>query len=122
MSDAKPISEMCTRFNDVIISLKALSKDIPKVQLVNKILRSLPKSWEPKVTVILEAKDLTMLTLEQLVESLITHEMLTSTNDRKKKKYLALKVFTVNDDCDDDEEEETAFLSRKFKQFLTREM
>ncbi|GAV81614.1 UBN2 domain-containing protein [Cephalotus follicularis] len=43
--------------------------------MVRKILRCLPKSWMPKVTAIEEAKDLNTLPLEELLGSLITHEM-----------------------------------------------
>lgn len=46
----------------------------------------------------------------------MTPEMITSTNDKKKKKDLALEDSNTNDD---DEDEEMAFLSRKFRRFLT---
>lgn len=49
MGDTETISEIFTRFTDIINSLKALGKDMPNIELVNKILSSLPKSWEPKV-------------------------------------------------------------------------
>lgn len=50
----------------MVSSLKVVGRNIPNLEMVNKILRSLPKNWEPKVTAILEAKDLTRLKLEQL--------------------------------------------------------
>lgn len=70
------------------------------------------------MTAILE-QDLTKLKLEQLIGYLITHEMITSGNDKKKKIDLALKVSNANEDHEDDEDEEIAFLSRKFRRFLT---
>lgn len=68
----------------------------------------------------LEAKELTMLKLEQLIGSLITHETITSNDDKKKKQYLALKISTENYDWDDDKDEEVAFLSWKINWFLIR--
>ncbi|GAV62742.1 zf-CCHC domain-containing protein/UBN2 domain-containing protein [Cephalotus follicularis] len=71
--------------------------------MVRKILRCLPKSWMPKVTAIEEAKDLNTLPLEELLGSLMTHEMTIKNHeddeeqDKKKrkrfKKYLAKKKF-----------------------------
>lgn len=72
------------------------------------------------MTVTLEAKGFIMLKLEQLIGSLITHEMITPIDDKKKKQDLALKISTTSDNCDDDEDEEIVFLSRKFERFLNR--
>lgn len=69
---------------DIMNILKALGRDKPNSKLVNKFLWSLSRNWEPKVITILEAKDLTMLKLEQLNRLLITHDMLNSTDEKKK--------------------------------------
>lgn len=45
------------------------------MSLVRKILRCLPKNWEAKVTTIIEAKDLSTLGLDELMGSLMTHEI-----------------------------------------------
>lgn len=109
---------MFTGFANIVNNLKALGRDISNIELVNKILLLLRKSWEPKVTAILETKYLTTLKLGQLFRSLITHKRITSTTEKKKKKVLALKVSTLNDEVDVEEDEEVAVLSRKFKPFL----
>ncbi|GAV62316.1 LOW QUALITY PROTEIN: zf-CCHC domain-containing protein/UBN2 domain-containing protein, partial [Cephalotus follicularis] len=67
MHDDENISDMFTRFNTIINSLKNLGKNYSNQELVRKILRCLPKSWTPKMTAIEEAKDLTTLPLEQLI-------------------------------------------------------
>ncbi|KAH1046516.1 hypothetical protein J1N35_037300, partial [Gossypium stocksii] len=46
-------------------------------------------SWEAKVTTIKEAKNLETLSLDELIGSLLTHEM--RTNERSKKKKLKRK-------------------------------
>ena len=56
MKDGETISEMITRFNKVTNELRLLEKGIPQEYKVDEILRSLPKSWEAKVTIIKESK------------------------------------------------------------------
>ena len=51
---SKTIIDMYTRFMDVVNSLKALGKYFSDFELINKILRSLNKSWDSKVTTIQE--------------------------------------------------------------------
>ncbi|GAV74029.1 DUF4219 domain-containing protein/UBN2 domain-containing protein [Cephalotus follicularis] len=102
MHDAECISDMLNRFTTIINSLKNLGKSYPNQELVRKILRCLPKSWTPKVTAIEEAKDLSTLPLEQLLRSLMTHETTMKNHEHveiKKKKSIALKVFSIKMCC-----------------------
>ena len=46
-----------------------------EVEKFIKILRLLPKKWEAKVIVIQEVKDLSKLPIEELIESVATHEI-----------------------------------------------
>lgn len=82
INEIETIFEM-TRDLLTLNSFKALGRDITNFELLNKILLSLPRSWESKVTSILETKHLTILKLEQLIGSIITHEMFTSNDDKK---------------------------------------
>ncbi|GAV76871.1 LOW QUALITY PROTEIN: zf-CCHC domain-containing protein/UBN2 domain-containing protein, partial [Cephalotus follicularis] len=79
---------------DIINALKGLGKVYTNHELVSKILRCLPKSWEPKVTAIKEAKDLSTLPLEDLLGSLMTYDLRMSDQARNepKKKMITLKV------------------------------
>ena len=72
MKPSETIRDMYTRFTDVVNGLKGIDKSFLDFELVNKILRSLLKSWDPKVMVIQEAKDLNNFPLEELIESLMT--------------------------------------------------
>lgn len=76
--------EVLTRFNDIVNGLKTLGMDF--ANLVNKILRSIPRNWEPNVTVTLEANDLTKVKLEQLTNSLIRHEIIIPLMRKRKRK------------------------------------
>jgi len=70
MKSEESISEMFTRFTNIINSLKALSKCYTDVENVRKNLRSLPKHWDAKVTAIEEAKDLIKMSFDELLGSL----------------------------------------------------
>ncbi|GAV83182.1 UBN2 domain-containing protein, partial [Cephalotus follicularis] len=93
-------------------------------EMVRKILRCLPRSWMPKVTAIEEAKNLNVLPLEDLLGSLMTHELSMQKKDddeekeKKKKKIVALKSSLIKDSEDDDDNEELALITQKFKKFL----
>ncbi|GAV71628.1 UBN2 domain-containing protein, partial [Cephalotus follicularis] len=103
MHDNESISDMFTRFTTIINSLKNLGKYYPNQELVRKILRCLPKSWTPKVTTIEEAKDLSTLTLEQLLGSLMTHETTMKSHEdveTMKKKSIALKASKEDSESD----------------------
>ena len=112
-------------FNDIINSLKALGKTYTHPELVRKILRSLPKNWSPIKTAIQEAKDLSILPLENLMGSLLTHEMSMreeKEGQAKKKKTIASKVASLsNDDENEEEEDDDLAMLAKFKQFLKKE-
>ena len=89
MKPTKIISEMFTCFTDIINGLKNLGKTYTNSKLVQKVLQSLPEKWDPKITAIQEAKDLNTLPLEELLGSLMTHELNVrrrSEDENKKKK------------------------------------
>ncbi|CAL9113183.1 unnamed protein product [Musa textilis] len=75
MQPSETIGDIYTRFTDVINSLRALGKSFLDFELVSKILRSLPKRWDSKVTAIQEAKNLNDLSIEELGGSLMIYEM-----------------------------------------------
>ena len=97
MEQNESIACMFTCLTDIINGLKCLEKTYPNSDLVRKVLRSLPRSWEPKVTAIQEAKDLNNYPLDELLGSLMTHELSMLHRDEEnsmKKKTIALKVTT----------------------------
>ncbi len=93
----------------------------------------MPRSWEAKVTAIQEAKDLNKLPLEELLGSLMTHELTMKRHSEEesshKKKVIALKSVSTNKDLscsssseeeDNEGEDEEALLVRKFRRFINR--
>jgi hypothetical protein len=107
MKKDENISEMSTRFTNIVNCLKALGKIYTNQENVRKILRSLPKRWEAKMTAISEARNLKVLTLEELFGSLMTYELEMNSKveeeEVKPKKNFALK--SSHHDHDNSEEE-----------------
>ena len=61
------IKEILDRFMNIINWLKALVKTYVNRETVKKLLNSLPKFWEAKVTTIEESKDHNTLSLDELI-------------------------------------------------------
>ena len=113
---------------DIIKDLKNFDKSYSNSDLVRKIFRSLPRTQQDKVTAIQEAKDLNILPLEELLGSLMTHELSMKQYQEenvKKKRIIALKSTTqLNEESEETKNEkqdkEMALITRKFKRFLKK--
>ncbi|GJV71035.1 UBN2 domain-containing protein [Tanacetum coccineum] len=57
------------------LSIKALDEDYSSKNYVRKFLRALHPKWKAKITAIEESKDLTSLSLDELIGNLKVHEM-----------------------------------------------
>ena len=77
MEPRESIQEMFTKFNNITNKLVSLGRHIPADEQIRKILRSLlqDECWRAKVTAIQEFKDFTKFNLEELISSIITHEL-----------------------------------------------
>ncbi|MQM17309.1 hypothetical protein Taro_050277 [Colocasia esculenta] len=92
------ITQMYSRFTDITNGLTGLGKMYNNRDMVRKNLRSLPSQWTPKVTAIEEANDLTTMSLEKLIGSLMEHEInmeRLSESSSKKKFTNAFKVIAT---------------------------
>ena len=97
MKDDETIESMYSRFKILVAGLQVLKRSYTTSDHVRKILRSLPSRWRPKVTAIQEAKDLDKLGLEELISSLMSHEIeLSSDEPQKKLKSVALPSISVS--------------------------
>jgi gag-polypeptide of LTR copia-type/Zinc knuckle len=112
------IKDVSRRFNTIINNLQALGKVYTNKDIVNKMLNSLPKEWEAKVTAIEEANDMETLSLDELMGSLLTHEMKMNQNkevaEPSKKNGIAFKSTTKDDSEVDDEE---ALFAKRFEKY-----
>ncbi|GJU42024.1 hypothetical protein Tco_1194981 [Tanacetum coccineum] len=97
---------------------------------LGKLNEGIPSKWQPKVTTIEESKDLSKLSLDELVGNLNVYEVVLEKDleiaENKKEKYksLALKARQVLSDDDtsssDSNDEEYAMAVRDFKKFFRR--
>ena len=76
--------------------LKALGKTSEKEELNIKILKSLNRAWQPKVTTISESRDLTTMSMTTLFGKLREHELelgrLKEEEEGEKRQSIALKA------------------------------
>ncbi|GJV93353.1 Toll/interleukin-1 receptor domain-containing protein [Tanacetum coccineum] len=97
ISEDKSIDSIFARFNTIITSLKALDEGYSSKNYVRKFLRALHPKWRAKVTAIEELKDLTSLSLDELIGNLKVHEMIIKKDSeiikaKVKRKSIALKA------------------------------
>ena len=69
MEENESIEAMFSRFQTLIAGLRVLNKGYTKEDHVKKIIRSLPRRWEPMVTAFKVSKDLNDVSLEELTSA-----------------------------------------------------
>ncbi|KAF1893034.1 hypothetical protein Lal_00024154 [Lupinus albus] len=119
------IGDMQKRFTHIINHIVALDKTFSKGELTNKVLRCLDRNWQPKVTAIMESKDLDSMGLATLFGKLQEHEMelgrLTLHEELdKRKKGISLKASTSQDQEDKDDDESDSEIDTKTMTLLVR--
>ncbi|GKF38178.1 zf-CCHC domain-containing protein, partial [Tanacetum coccineum] len=129
ISKDESIDSTFARFNTIITSLKALDEGYSSKKYVRKFLRALHPKWRAKVTAIEESKDLTSLSLDELIVNLKVHEMIIKKDfeivkAKVKSKSLALKARKESSDeecsTSESEDEEYVMVVRDFKKFFKR--
>nr|GEU79463.1 copia protein [Tanacetum cinerariifolium] len=129
ISEDESIDSAFARFNTIITSLKAPNEGYSSKNYVRKFLRALHHKWRADVTTIEESKDLTSLSLDELIGNLKVHEMIIKKDSeivkaKVERKSLALKVKKESSDKEcltsGSEEEEYAMVVRDFKKFFKR--
>ncbi|GKB49544.1 hypothetical protein Tco_0900297 [Tanacetum coccineum] len=98
-------------------------------RILMKFLRALHPKWRAKVTTIEESKDLTSLSLDELIGNLKVYEMIIKKNSeivkaKGERKYIALKAKKESSDeecsTSGSKDEEYAMAVRDFKKFFKR--
>nr|GEU37676.1 retrovirus-related Pol polyprotein from transposon TNT 1-94 [Tanacetum cinerariifolium] len=123
------IDNAFARFNTIITSLKALDEGYSRNNYVRKFLRALHPKWRAKVTVIEESKDLTSLSLDELIRNLKVHKMIIKKDfeivkAKGERKSLALnaKKESSDEECltSGSEDEEYIMAVKDFKKFFKK--
>jgi hypothetical protein len=146
MQDGETIADMQQRFVKITNKLHGLGKPITNQDATNKILRCLNRSWQPKVTAIKEANDLTTLSLTTLFGKLTEHEQVLNLlekhekgekkekhNEKEKekdKRSIALKASTSkskkveqvesSSSEDDSDDEEMGLFVRRYNRYVRK--
>ncbi|GJX63838.1 hypothetical protein Tco_0296738 [Tanacetum coccineum] len=97
ISEDESIDSAFARFNTIFTSPKALDESYSSKNYVRKFLRALHPKWREKVTAIEESKDLTSLSLDELIGNLKVHEMIIKKDseiakDKGERRSLALRL------------------------------
>nr|GEU53167.1 retrovirus-related Pol polyprotein from transposon TNT 1-94 [Tanacetum cinerariifolium] len=109
--------------------LKVLDEGYSSKNYVRKFLRALHPKWRAKVTTIEESKDLTSLSLDELIENLKVYEMIIKKDseifkEKVERKHIDLnaKKESSDEECSTSgsEDEEYAMAVRDFKKFFKR--
>ncbi|GJZ42218.1 zf-CCHC domain-containing protein [Tanacetum coccineum] len=119
--EEESIDNAFARFNTIITSLKALDEGFSSNNYVRKFLRALHPKWRVNVTAIKESKDLTSLSLDELIGNFEVYEVIIKKDSkmfkgkREQNRSLTLKAKKESSDEDsstfDNEDEEYAMAS-----------
>jgi hypothetical protein len=126
MKDDESIQDFHLSLLDIANSFEALGEKMSDEKLSRKLLRSLPKRFDMKVTAIEEAHDISTMKMDELVGSLQTFEIVLNERGDKKNKSIAFVSNTDdgNDQSEDEEEDSIAdaiaMLGRQFNKVLKK--
>ncbi|GJW89212.1 zf-CCHC domain-containing protein, partial [Tanacetum coccineum] len=128
--EEESIDNAFARFNTIITSLKALDEGFSSKNYVRKFLRALHPKWRAKVTAIEESKDLTSLSLDELIGNLKVYEVIIKNDSEmvkgKREQNISLALKAKKESSDEDsstsnsEDEEYAMAVRDFKKKFKR--
>ena len=123
MKEDETFDEFYAKLKDIVNFAFNLGESIAESKIVRKILRSLPKRFNAKITTIEEVKDIDQIPLTELVENLQTYEMRLGLMGKGGKiRNLALKGIEeeIKDskDEDDDEDENLTFITNEIIKLL----
>ena len=130
MKNGETISELETRFIHIVNHLLGLGKTFEDDELKIKILNCLTRTWESKITMIKESKDLASMWMEALFGKFLEYEhgLIRQSHvedTKKKRKGISLKVSSTKEDhkessSDDKDVENLSLMVKNFDKVLKR--
>ena len=121
MEEDESFDELYAKLKDIVNLAFNLGETIPKPKIVRNVLRSLPKRFHTKITVIEESKDIEKIPLTELVGNLQTYELgLTRIGKSSKGKSMALKAKSndIDEFSDDEDSKMKSYITWQFKKFM----
>jgi hypothetical protein len=118
MKEDENIASYFLRVDETVNAIKGLGEEMKETIIVQKVLRSLPMRYDPKISSLEERTDLDTLSMDELHGILTTYEMRTeqdnpvmkeatfkaSKKTKKKDKQNPKSYCSCNDDSEEDEE------------------
>nr|GEU71412.1 retrovirus-related Pol polyprotein from transposon TNT 1-94 [Tanacetum cinerariifolium] len=129
ISEDASIKSAFARFNNIITSLKAMDEGYSSQNYVRKFLRALHPKRREKITATEESKDLTSLSLDELIGNLKVYEMIIKKDSEtvkakgeRKSLVLKAKKESSDEECSTSgsEDEKYSMVVRDFKKFFKR--
>ncbi|KAK2993792.1 hypothetical protein RJ640_027670 [Escallonia rubra] len=74
MKENETLAEVFTKFMDLINQMKSHGEEISNRTIVEKVLISLPETFDPKVAITKETRDISELGVQELMASLKSYE------------------------------------------------
>ena len=121
MEEDESFDELYAKLKDIVNLAFNLRETIPESKIVRNVLRSLPKRFHTKITVIKESKDIEKIPLTELVGNLQTYELgLTRIGKSSKGKSMALKAKSndIDEFSDDEDSKMKSYITWQFKKFM----
>ncbi|KAK8661917.1 hypothetical protein V6N13_091505 [Hibiscus sabdariffa] len=135
MHPNEDIKSMFKLFSIIVNQLKGFGEEISEEKFVRKLIYSLPELWDNKKTTIIEASNLKKLKIDELIRSLITHELMPISLKRENEKIIKEQGIDVNfvapksskkhqeysSEEDSEEDDEINYLVKNFTRFMKYE-
>jgi hypothetical protein len=115
MNENEVIETYSLRVYEVVNSIRGLGEDLDESLVVQKLLRTLLLKYDAKVFVIVETRDLTKKTMDELHRSLIVYEMRTGIESDQENNEATFKAINKTKDKDNDLDEEIENFVRRFQ-------
>ena len=124
MKEDENIQDFYMNILDMVNAFDSLREKISDEKLIRKIIRSLPKRFDMKITAIEEAQDISSMKVEELIGSLQNFEIIINNKEEKKGKSIAFvsnaDIEEAQGDVENEENlvEEIVLLERQFNKIL----
>ena len=86
MKEEENISEYFERIDEILNAIQGIATKLEEIEIVEKVLGSLPMIYNPKISTLEDIEDLEKLTMEELYGILIAYEMRIGQDNSQKKK------------------------------------
>jgi hypothetical protein len=123
------LKDSFSHLNNIVNELKDLKFDVPEVYISHKLLRALPPKYETIITLLVRS-NLKIISPSEVLGEVLTHDIFKQSQEElhgnlheDKKKIVAFKAKTSNDDDHDGDSEtsiddDVALMVKKFKRFM----